>query len=150
MSGKITLTKEMIKDISGSLQAGMTCYLHKKSGEMIETMEGAEYDPEWDDGVFGKQLMDIEDSPDDYIEFSPMSSSQAFDVMEDFANQLETMTLKIELINALDRKRPFRNFKDIIDSSDSRQDWFDFQDAAYENYIKEEFEWQIKEGNDFK
>lgn len=74
-----------------------------------------------------------------------MSSSQAFDVMKDFANQLETMTLKIELINALDRKRPFRNFKDIIDSSDSRQDWFDFQEVAYKEYVRKTFEWEMDE-----
>ncbi len=145
MPGKTTLTKEMIKEISGSLQAGITCYLHKESGEIIETMEGADYDPEWDDGAFGKKLYDIENSPEDYLMFSPMSSSRAFDVMEDFANQLEIMSLKIELVNALDRKQPFRHFKQIVDSSDARQDWFDFRDAAYENYVREEFEWQIDE-----
>ncbi len=77
-----------------------------------------------------------------------MSGPQAFRVMEDFANNLEIGTLKIELITALDQKHPFQNFKQIVESSEARQDWYDFKRAAYKDYVREEFEWQTRSLDD--
>jgi len=145
MSGKITLTEEMVKEISGSLQTGTNCYLHKKIGKIIEHMEGADFDPAWDEeGSYTQDLQDLEDSPDDYVMLSPMSSSQAYNVMEDFANSLEIGTLKVKLLNALNQKHPFQNFKRLVESSDARQNWFDFWNAAYADYVREEYKWEME------
>jgi hypothetical protein len=64
--------------------------------------------------------------------------------MEDFANSVEIGALKVELLNALNQKHPFQNFKRLVESSDARQDWFDFRNVAYANYVREEFEWQME------
>jgi hypothetical protein len=34
--------------------------------------------------------------------------------------------------------RPFRNFKDLIDTSDYRQDWIDFKKQANIDWVKEQ------------
>ena len=41
------------------------------------------------------------------------------------------------LIDALNRNRPFANFKWLIDNSDYRQDWFDYRQAWLEQYVYE-------------
>ena len=46
-----------------------------------------------------------------------------------------TDKLKNKLFNALNNRKPFANFKDIIDNSDHRQDWFDFKFRWLENSV---------------
>jgi len=41
------------------------------------------------------------------------------------------------LANALNNRKPFANFKFIIDNSEYRQDWFDFKQRYLERYVKE-------------
>jgi hypothetical protein len=48
--------------------------------------------------------------------------------------------LKINLIEILDRKRPFANFKARIESSSYRQIWFDFKDKKYIEYVIKQLE----------
>ena len=47
--------------------------------------------------------------------------------MEGFADKVPDGRLQQKLINALNKKRPFANFKYIIDNSVYRQDWFDYR-----------------------
>lgn len=44
-------------------------------------------------------------------------------------------SLKIRLRNALTDNKPFRNFKDIIKSSQYAQAWFDFKQSQLELYV---------------
>lgn len=51
-------------------------------------------------------------------------------VMENFANKLFT---------ALDRRKPFANFKYLIDYSDYRKDWFAFKQNQLMAYVYHQF-----------
>lgn len=74
-----------------------------------------------------------------------MESSDSFRVMADFAEQLTDANLKDKLITALRRKKPFSNFKFLIDNaSEQRQSWFDFKNKPYFEWVEE----QIKIQND--
>jgi hypothetical protein len=42
-----------------------------------------------------------------------------------------------ELITALNRRKPFCNFKWLIDGSDYRKDWFVFKMASLEELVRE-------------
>ena len=39
---------------------------------------------------------------------------------------------------AFQEKKPFQNFKMLVESSDYRQDWFDFRDFANIGWVKEQ------------
>jgi len=56
-------------------------------------------------------------------------SSESIEIMEEFMNQLaDNNKLKDRLINVLNRKKPFREFKFEIDNSGIyRQQWFDIK-----------------------
>src|SRR3954453_20549036 len=69
--------------------------------------------------------------PEKFLAIKKGHSSQAFDVMAAFAQTVANRHLRSRLENALERKRPFANFKFIIDSSSVRQEWFKFRDEAY-------------------
>ncbi len=59
--------------------------------------------------------------------------------MEAFIETLNDKRFQTRLIQALERKRPFANFKSIIDSSDVRQNWFDFRDERKNKFASFRF-----------
>jgi len=67
--------------------------------------------------------------------------------MERFADQMEDKELQTELYNALNRRKPFRNFKDSVDHSPYRQNWFDFKAKKLEKYVAEEL--KIREPGEY-
>jgi hypothetical protein len=62
--------------------------------------------------------------------------------MEDFAGQLSDRNpLKHQLLKALSERKPFRQFKFVIDDSgDFREEWFDYKRARLEEWVRGEFE----------
>ena len=77
------------------------------------------------------------DNPDKFLPVEVLSSSESFRVMEAFIETVKDKGLQRNLISALERKRPFANFKYIIDGSSMRENWFQFRDEAYMNIAKE-------------
>ena len=57
--------------------------------------------------------------------------------MEAFVETVKDKGLQRRLVQALERKKPFSNFKSIIDNSSVRQDWFEFRDKAYAEIAKD-------------
>lgn len=130
------LTDKHIRQIAEELECGMICFFHKESGEIAYHPDPLSpyFDPEpWE------EIMDkIEEDSDNYIRFDNMDSSRGFRVMEDFALSIDDEHFREVLLRCLSRSKPFRNFKYQIDSSDYRQDWFDFRTQAYVNWVKEQ------------
>ena len=76
-------------------------------------------------------------NPEKFLLLEPISSRDAFETMEAFINTVKNKYLQNRLMQAIDKKKPFANFKKIIDSSLERQNWFDFRDKAYAEIAKE-------------
>jgi hypothetical protein len=55
------------------------------------------------------------------VSFEPPDSSASFSIMEDFASFVAEVELQETLLDALFGKKPFRNFKHVIESSPPRQ-----------------------------
>jgi hypothetical protein len=122
-----------------SLLCGENVYYNVKTGETIELPADSEM---WDEpeivelwqGVFDK----IENDKMSLIEICPLTSHDSFKIMEDFAAQVPDNNFIHKLENTLRRSKPFRNFKELIDDSEYRQSWFDFQEAEYEKIVVKE------------
>jgi hypothetical protein len=87
---------------------------------------------------------DMEDSakealnnPKKFLQLEPTSSRESFIVMEDFVQTVKDRRLQKRLIQAIENRKPFANFKRIIDDSSERQNWFDFRDEAYAAIAKD-------------
>jgi hypothetical protein len=76
-------------------------------------------------------------NPYKFLPIEHSNSSKAFEVMEAFIETVKDSKLRSQLINALQRKKPFANFKYTIDNSPLRQEWFQFKDEAYAEIAKE-------------
>ncbi len=93
-----------------------------------------------DFGFWDEELEKIENTWKRFITIEKMSSREGFQIMEDFVDELRGGYFKENLIKILDRKSPFANFKAKVESSEFREQWFAFRDAAYVEYVREEME----------
>lgn len=134
----------VINSIAQDIDMGMVCFFNP---ETLETesipvdflSEIDDCEPE-ESRERMRELYDWEEIKfldwDTRIEFHPISSNEGYRIMESFAERLkDDDDLKSELFNALDRRRPFANFNDIIHNSDKRNDWFEFKQKWLENIV---------------
>lgn len=132
------LSQKQINNIAQTLDMGLVCYIHKETGEVkeMQTEESAEMggvEEEW------KEEMEvIEKEPDKWVLIEAMMSGDSFRIMEDFADQVRNKGLKNHLIEKLNNRRPFANFKRTIDNSDVRDEWFEFKQKGYEAWVRHE------------
>ena len=70
-----------------------------------------------------------------------MESRESFSLRRDFADTVDSASLKNELFNALSQRKPFSKFKYIIDGSgDYREKWFTFKDERMQEWVKEQID----------
>ena len=119
----------------------MVCFLN------LDTLETEDVAPEWLDEDFDFELktgvskdeMDIFKHNDweNSLKFEPLESSESFRIMEYFTSQLKNIPLQNKLINALNNRKPFANFKFHIDNSgEFRQQWFNVKQKQLEKHVK--------------
>lgn len=135
--------EEKIKEIADLIDCGHVCFLHKKTGTIEYHLQ--EIDLFLDEENPWQDVIDkVENNLDDYIRIEQMNSRQSFQVMELFIEKVKSESFRKNLINALNRSKPFRNFKYLIDNSEYRQHWFDFKFEQNILWVKE----QISESRD--
>ena len=137
-----TFTKEQVKEISEQLDYGFRAFYHKQTGDLIFVPNTDEYFDE-DTNAWQDDLDKLDKNPSEYEEIEAMEASDSFRVMADFVEQLTDTNLKGKLITALSRKKPFSNFKFLIDNAGGqRQSWFDFKNKRYIDWVEEQIEIQ--------
>ena len=138
ITGKMKISKEKLKDIASELEIGFVVYLHKKT---LETKSIMPIDELYGDTEFWEEELEkVEQEWEDYIVIEKMESWQSFEIMERFIEHVDDRNLQEELINALNRRKPFANFKNIIESSDYREKWFKFKSDSLYEYTKDQLE----------
>lgn len=130
--------EDQIKEISEELQCGFVCYIHKQTGA-IECFPDPN-NPYVEVELFQEVVDKVENDFFNYFEIKKMASYQSFQVMVDFAESLSDAKFQDQLFKLLSQRKPFSKFKWAIDNSNYRQDWFDFRDQAYVNWVKEQLE----------
>src|SRR5450759_2185722 len=131
----IRITKEQIKEIADQLDCRMKCYINKETGIIksvpdFDSMQTSSTEP-WDD-----VLNELDENWGNYLEIEQMESHESFEIMVEFAEDVDSKELHDALINALNRKHPFQNFKWVIDNSGPyRQKWFDFKTQSLKDWV---------------
>jgi len=136
----MVLTDDQIKEIAGDLEAGMKCYYNRLTGN-IKTI--IDFDS-WigaDDELWEDDLNEIDEHFSDYFVFENMTSHDSFNLMADFVDLVVDSRIQTRLIKALNKSKPFRNFKHVIDNSgEYRQQWFDFKRSRYIEWVQDQIE----------
>jgi hypothetical protein len=130
--------KKVIPEIAQSIDAGFVCFLNPETMEIEEIRQRAIDDPEEYEAITGVILENEEYKHQDWdsvFEFEPLDSNESFRIMEAFTAKLSDKAIQNRLIYALNHRKPFANFKSIIDNSIFRQDWFNFKQHWLENML---------------
>ncbi|HSU14692.1 UPF0158 family protein [Longimicrobium sp.] len=86
------------------------------------------------------------DEDDRYLAIPSLSSHEGFRVMEDFASMQDDARVRGALLDALDRRHPFRSFKDALAGfPEVREKWFAYQS---ERLREDALAWLRSEGID--
>ncbi|GBD89198.1 hypothetical protein BMS3Abin03_03148 [bacterium BMS3Abin03] len=81
------ITKEKIKDIAEDLQTGMSVYINR---ETLETESILNWDEMYGEPEFWeKEIEKIEKEWTDYVVLTKMSSNEAYQIMEDFVDEVD-------------------------------------------------------------
>jgi len=131
------LSEEQIKEIAEMLECGFDCYWNTKTNELL-FLPNESQTSIYDDDAWKEDRKKIKKKPKSYKCIEGMTSSESFRMMEDFAEMLPDEKLKASLIQALNNQKPFRHFKELIDFSDYRQNWFDYKAERFREYVREQ------------
>jgi hypothetical protein len=134
------LTENQIKEIADNLECGMRCFYNLKTGE-IKTLLNFDSWIGADEELWQEDSKEIDDNWADYFQFEGFESHESFRILADFAESVGDVSLQGKLIKALNKPKPFQNFKWQIDNSGKyRQQWFDFKRMRYIQWVNEQIE----------
>lgn len=128
--------KKPVHDIAESIDCGFVCFLNTDTLEHVDIPEGILEDLSGfdDDDLWQKDLDKIDDW-ENTLRIEPLKSYESFKIMERFVGQLIDEKLQDKLTDALENRRPFANFRYLVDDSDYRQDWFAHKQKCLEEYV---------------
>lgn len=127
---------KIINEIAQELDCGNECYYNPKTNEIIAIPHySIVFDEDEFQELFKEDIEMIEKNKADLIKIDLLESSESFKIMELFTDQISNAQFKAKLKNILQERKPFQNFKNSIDHSDFRQDWFDFKKNEMEKIV---------------
>jgi hypothetical protein len=128
-------TTDIVKEIAEQLDCGFRAFIHKTTGQLLFVPDSNNY-PDSDFDSWDEELEQLEKNFTDYYEIDKWTSSEAFETMSAFADQLSDKNLQSRLFDTLRKNKPFKEFKFVINNSgDFRQQWFDFKNKWQQDFV---------------
>lgn len=138
--------RELVRKTAGAIDCGLICFINPATLEMedvpkslLEERFFTENDEEEEDDELDLQHTNWEKC----ISVDPPESHESFEIMENFVQEVDDKKLQKQLINALENRHPFANFKNTIDNSDYREKWFAFKLSKLEEYVWRDIELEL-------
>lgn len=132
------IDEAQINDIAQNCLIGMLSFVHKETLEIVvypDIRHIIEFDE--NDELWAETTEKLDENIMDYVRIEPMESYESFKLRENFVTVVDDASLQNDLIAALERRKPFRNFKHVVDHSNYRQAWFAFELEQTMEYVKQ-------------
>ncbi|NPD44965.1 MULTISPECIES: UPF0158 family protein [unclassified Lentimicrobium] len=129
----------VITPIAEWIDLGMYCMLNSDTLEFEYIPVMMLQDPEEYKLITGETEEDMDFKYKNWrglIEIAPLEPSESFEIMENFAFELDDEELRDKLFTALNNRKPFKHFKHLIEHSAYREQWFDFKIKQVEHHVK--------------
>ncbi len=130
--------QNIINKIAQELDCGNDCYYNPKTNELI-CIPNADLastgDEEYYKEVFKDDFEKIKRQKKNLIKIEVLESFESFEIMENFKNELKDDLFKEKINEALTNRKPFQNFKYLIDNSKYRESWFEFKQQELEKIV---------------
>lgn len=139
--------RELVHSVAENIDCGLVCFINPETLEVEDLPKSMLDDPfEFNlrTGMNRENETFLHEEWETYISIEPRESSESFGIMEKFVYKVSDEKLKNKLINALNNRRPFANFKSIVESSNYRKEWFAFKQRQLEMMVWEELEYEME------
>ena len=113
---------------------------HNAESSWVLDLETGEVIPLVDPSISGEtaDTDEVERIPDRYLPVEPIPSHESFGIMERFAEELPHGPARSRLLDALERRHPFREFKDTLFAfPDLRERWFEYHEQRLRTLAEE-------------
>jgi len=125
--------KLLCNNVAQDIDTGEVCFINIKTYEYEGVPKELLLNPDEYFDITGEEFK--YKNWDNYIKIEPLESDASFEIMENFANNLSDVKLTNMLSYALNNRKPFANFKNVIDNSQYREQWFDYKQKQLEKYV---------------
>ena len=130
MNKKITVNLSEICDAMEDYSGEANYFLDLQTGKVIFVSEYMDNKDEI--------LEMIEEEPERYKAIPIISSSESYQIMEDFIETVKDDEIKNALSDAIKRKKPFYHFNETISEyPEEKLRWYDFKENLIRNWAKE-------------
>lgn len=129
----------VVAPIAEWIDLGMYCMLNADTLEIENLSALMLQNPEEYELITGEVQEDMNFEYNKWrniIEIEPLEPHESFEIMEEFAIDLEDEKLQDKLLSALRNEKPFAQFKHLIEHSDYQEQWYDFKKQFIEHYVK--------------
>jgi hypothetical protein len=130
----------IIKEIAEELEVGMrVVYFNKETFKIITIPGEDDYMEDEFKELFKDELKELKRHKNKYIEIENMDSSDSFKIMEGFVYGIEDDKIKERFLRAINRPKPFTNFRYELDFHDELKDaWYKFKEQRTIEWVKRE------------
>lgn len=118
---------------------GMKVYVHKDNFSLLmlpdDDMIGFADREFWE-----KELEELEENSENYVEIEKWDASYLFRIMKSFAENITgNRILQAKLLDALENSKPFKNFRNILDRYEEHlQEWYSFRALNQREFVKKQ------------
>jgi hypothetical protein len=121
------------------LDCGIVSYVHKKTKAVIQLLDVDADEFYATTGEVQEGQEEVDNNYSDYLKIDKMSSHEAYQIMEAFTDEVSDIRMRVKLMDALEKRKPFQNFKYEVDCNEEiRQQWFKFKAEQYIDYVESE------------
>ena len=107
------------------------------SSHYIDLTSGEIVSPDIDDEI---SYEDVE-KEDRYFRIEPVTSHEVYEIMQAFAESEESDEIRGHLYDALDRKKPFMNFKDALtEYPDTEKKFYEYKNNGLKEILRNRLE----------
>jgi len=114
-----------------------SCYIDLLKGEVVL--------PDVDEDVSDEDA----ENEDRYFYIEPIPSHEGYEIMQDFAASVESDEIRDQMFDALERKKPFFNFKSTLaDYPDIQKKFFEYKDNRLKEILRDrlaEYGYELEE-----
>jgi len=104
-------------------------YLNLEIGGIVRISELSDSFNEYGNEIEDVDEFSVQLYTEKYLPIPGSQSHESYEVMEQFIETVNNTTLQEKLINALNARRPFRRFKDVLmDYASEEKGWFKFEE----------------------
>ena len=135
----MNLTEREWKQLAENVHlGGYEYYIHKENRSIIEVP--SEELLSFDDTIELEEVRnEFEDKHEMFERIMPMDNETAFELMEDFSDQLPDSMDKDKLEECLRGRYPFRRFKELIGESENLHSlWLNFRNQKEISWVKKQ------------